>query len=68
MCVSRRQNGFKYPFVCNGNINCFYDIVASPSPEEKGHPVWQYFWGAHQMDVPPGHLKVIWLWVPVGSS
>ncbi|KAK4176671.1 hypothetical protein QBC36DRAFT_213470 [Triangularia setosa] len=73
-------NGFKYPFLCNGNLGCYYDIPAAPttvaddgdsfSVQEVGktkavQPVWQFFWGSHQMGITPGHLQVLWLWVPV---
>ncbi|KAK4120720.1 hypothetical protein N657DRAFT_579272 [Parathielavia appendiculata] len=58
-------NGFNYPFVCNGNINCWYDILmATPGNDYEPLPVWQFFWGAHQLDVPAGHSRVLWLWVP----
>ncbi|KAK4195995.1 hypothetical protein QBC40DRAFT_235292 [Triangularia verruculosa] len=76
-------NGFKYPYLCNGNLGCYYDIPAAPSDddddgdsfaiEEVGktnavQPVWQFFWGSHQMGITPGHLQVLWLWVPASSK
>jgi len=61
-------NGFKYPFLCNGNLNCFYDIPVPPaSPDDDGAaivPVWQFFWGGSQMGITPGHVQTMWLWVP----
>ncbi|KAK4675132.1 hypothetical protein QC764_501020 [Podospora pseudoanserina] len=72
--------GFKHPYLCNGNLGCYYDIPDAPendddsgdsfSVQEVGktkavQPVWQFFWGAHQMGITPGHLQVLWLWVPV---
>ncbi|KAK4225841.1 hypothetical protein QBC38DRAFT_420439 [Podospora fimiseda] len=61
-------NGFRYPFVCNGNINCFYDIPRVPTVEETVQPVWQYFWGGEQPGITPGHMQVLWLWVPVAKD
>ncbi|KAL2262876.1 hypothetical protein VTK26DRAFT_9140 [Humicola hyalothermophila] len=59
-------DGFRYPFVCNGNLNCYYDVVDQPVPEDGqgALPVWQFFWGSEQMGPPEGHLQVLWLWVP----
>ncbi|KAK4160280.1 hypothetical protein QBC43DRAFT_359839 [Cladorrhinum sp. PSN259] len=61
-------NGFRYPFVCNGNINCYYDIPRAPTENETVQPVWQYYWGGEQPGITPGHLQVLWLWVPVGRE
>jgi len=62
--------GFRYPFLCNGNIDCYYDIKTAPSPDDGTPevPVWQYFWGSQQMGITPGHLQTIWLWQPVNSN
>ncbi|KAK4187675.1 hypothetical protein QBC35DRAFT_229987 [Podospora australis] len=60
--------GFNYPFICNGNLGCTYDIPNAPTPERRVQPVWQFFWGSHQMGITPGHLEVVWLWVPVGKG
>ncbi|KAL2128459.1 hypothetical protein VTI74DRAFT_9172 [Chaetomium olivicolor] len=65
------MNGFKYPLVCNGNLNCWYDIYAKlPTDDSEPLPVWAFYWGSHQADVPNGHWRVLWLWVqvPGGSS
>ncbi|KAK3385890.1 hypothetical protein B0H63DRAFT_188924 [Podospora didyma] len=69
-------NGFKYPFLCNGNLNCYYDIKTAPSldddksvaPRQTKVPVWQFYWGSDQMGITPGHLQVLWLWVPYSST
>lgn len=61
-------NGFSYPFICNGNLGCTYDIPATPSPEQRPQPVWQFFWGSHQMGITPGHTQVLWVWIPVGKA
>ncbi|KAK0710512.1 hypothetical protein B0T21DRAFT_416058 [Apiosordaria backusii] len=80
-------NGFKYPYLCNGNLGCYYDIPAAPEKQadnddddddrvavqEVGktkavQPVWQFFWGSHQMGITPGHLQVLWLWVPARDA
>ncbi|KAK3935093.1 hypothetical protein QBC46DRAFT_424092 [Diplogelasinospora grovesii] len=61
-------NGFKYPFLCNMDVDCFYDIKTGPSDADDYIPVWQYFWGSQQMGITPGHVQAMWLWVPVNSS
>lgn len=61
-------NGFPYPFICTGNIRCFYDIPAIPSAasnKTNNVPLWVFYYGSQQFDVNPGHLRVLWLWVPV---
>ncbi|KAM7188247.1 hypothetical protein V8F20_010624 [Naviculisporaceae sp. PSN 640] len=58
-------NGLKQPFICHGNINCFYDIKTAPTKETDAVPVWPFAWGSEQFGVPPGHLQVAWLWQPV---
>jgi hypothetical protein len=58
----------KYPFICNGDLDCFYDIKTAPSASSQGILVWQFFWGGSQMGITPGHLQTIWLWVPTNSS
>ncbi len=55
-----------YPFICNGNLDCYYDILdVRPAPGVAPLPVWQFFWGSQQFDVPVGHTRAVWLWVPV---
>lgn len=61
-------NGFPYPFICNGNLGCTYDIPTTPSPEQRLQPVWQFFWGSHQMGITPGHTQVLWVWIPAGKG
>ncbi|KXX73256.1 hypothetical protein MMYC01_210228 [Madurella mycetomatis] len=59
-------NGLDYPLICHGNLACYYDIVANPSPSNANPaPVWGYYWGSQQMTAPPGHWQVAWLWVQV---
>jgi hypothetical protein len=60
--------GFLRPFVCNGNINCNYDIKAIVPSEGDALPAWQYYWGSQQMDIEAGHWRVLWLWVPVDKE
>ena len=64
----RAQNGLNFPFICNGNLDCYYDILdVQPAPGVKPLPVWQFFWGSQQFDVPAGHTRAVWLWVPVST-
>ncbi|KAK0609940.1 hypothetical protein B0T17DRAFT_629472 [Bombardia bombarda] len=62
--------GFNYPFLCNGNLDCFYDMKVPPAPVANSTssvrvPVWQFVWGSDQQEVSPGHVQTVWLWVPV---
>ncbi|KAK4217519.1 hypothetical protein QBC37DRAFT_470677 [Rhypophila decipiens] len=61
-------NGLKMPFVCNGDINCFYDVKKAPKNKTDAIPVWQFRWGSQQRGITPGHLQVAWLWQPVKST
>ncbi|KAK3391353.1 hypothetical protein B0T20DRAFT_77600 [Sordaria brevicollis] len=63
-------NGFKHPFICNGNLNCYYDIPRAPSRKDGKDKVfvWQFAWGSEQMGITPGHLQVLWVWVPLGEK
>ncbi|XDG03881.1 hypothetical protein ABKA04_003496 [Annulohypoxylon sp. FPYF3050] len=54
-------NGFAYPFLCHGDIDCYYDIKLLPSSDTTT-PVWSYVWGSRQTSVPAGHTKVMWYW------
>ncbi|KAK0724973.1 hypothetical protein B0H67DRAFT_450297, partial [Lasiosphaeris hirsuta] len=58
-------DGFNYPFLCNGNLFCYYDIKKFPARENDAAPIWQYFWGSSEQDIIPGHMQVLWLWAPV---
>jgi hypothetical protein len=39
-----------------------------PTEDTAPMPVWQFFWGSEQFDVPPGHWRVLWLWVKVNGT
>jgi hypothetical protein len=62
--TKRKQNGFKYPFICTGNIGCVFEV---PVPDDGviALPVWQFYWSGEQMGPTPGHMQVVWLWEPV---
>ncbi|KAI2625667.1 hypothetical protein GGR54DRAFT_509576 [Hypoxylon sp. NC1633] len=53
--------GLKYPFLCHGDINCFYDFKNMPS-RNLTTSVWDYIWGSRQPAIPAGHTKVLWYW------
>ncbi|KAI5861169.1 hypothetical protein GGS23DRAFT_156753 [Durotheca rogersii] len=57
--------GFAHPFLCHGDIRCYYDIKDLPSSSAEANPVWEFLWGGSQPSVPEGHVKVLWLWQPV---
>jgi len=54
-----------YSFIGNGNLDFWYDVPALPTKEKEAVPVWRFNWGSLQADVPEGHHKVAWIWVPV---
>lgn len=60
---SWKQNGLPQPFICTGQVSCFYDIKAEPESKDDAHAVWPYAWGSEQTGIAPGHLQVAWLWV-----
>ncbi|KAK0644110.1 hypothetical protein B0T16DRAFT_331081, partial [Cercophora newfieldiana] len=57
--------GFNYPFICIGDFGCLYETKKVPDTEKEVLSVWEYAWGAHQMNGTPGYLQVVWLWDPV---
>lgn len=66
--MSHFQDGFAYPFLCQGDVNCYFDIPSAPSRGSQQLPVWRYTWGSAQPGITPGHLKALLLWQPVSSS
>ncbi|KAI1370506.1 hypothetical protein F4677DRAFT_350829 [Hypoxylon crocopeplum] len=54
-------NGFKYTFLCHGDINCFYDVKTMPS-RNLTTSVWEYLWGSQQESIAVGHTQVLWYW------
>jgi hypothetical protein len=63
VALTEKQNGFKYPFICTGNIGCIFEIPV-PEDEVNALPVWQFYWSGEQMGPIPGHMQVVWLWEP----
>jgi len=60
-------NGFNYPFLCWGDIACFYDVKKVPGPKDRD-PLWQYRWGAQQRGITPGHTQVMLLFSKLGHT
>jgi hypothetical protein len=56
--------GFKYPLLCYGDIDCYYDAKRFPAAGEKV-PLWEFLWGAGQMGITPGHVMVQLMWEKV---
>ncbi|KAF2640821.1 hypothetical protein P280DRAFT_367209, partial [Massarina eburnea CBS 473.64] len=55
--------GFPYTFLCNGDVNCFYDakkIPASGSTDRVS--LWPFRWGSQQLGITPGHVQLQLLW------
>ncbi|KAK4035444.1 hypothetical protein C8A01DRAFT_17861 [Parachaetomium inaequale] len=61
-------NGQPYPFVCTGNIRCFFDVKAVVPVAGDALPIWTYFWGSQQMDIEAGHWRVTLLWERVDKE
>ncbi|KAJ9161572.1 hypothetical protein NKR19_g2175 [Coniochaeta hoffmannii] len=59
--------GTKYPVIFHGNLDGYGDVKDIPEAGEK-LPLWEFAWGSEQFDVPPGHTKVVWVWVPVNAT
>ncbi|KAI2606358.1 uncharacterized protein GGS25DRAFT_533434 [Hypoxylon fragiforme] len=54
--------GFNYPFLCHGDINCYYDVKNNMISRNGTAPVWGYVWGSRQTTIPAGHSQVLWYW------
>ncbi|OIW32949.1 hypothetical protein CONLIGDRAFT_156882 [Coniochaeta ligniaria NRRL 30616] len=74
VCRNGVDNWLYYSFDINtnltiiwhGNLDGYEDAKAVPKAGEK-LPLWAFSWGSQQVDVPPGHVRTIWLWEPVTS-
>ncbi|KAJ6489922.1 hypothetical protein C8R45DRAFT_1096896 [Mycena sanguinolenta] len=56
-------DGFKLPFLCQGDIDCYVDAGGVPTAEDDAFCLWQYEWGTEGTAVPQSHLQGILLWV-----
>ncbi|KAJ6489974.1 hypothetical protein C8R45DRAFT_1096940 [Mycena sanguinolenta] len=56
-------DGFKLPFLCQGDIDCFVDAGGVPTAENDAFYLWPYEWGSEGTAVPQGHLQGMLLWV-----
>ncbi|KAH8890302.1 hypothetical protein GQ53DRAFT_183924 [Thozetella sp. PMI_491] len=59
-------SGFTLPFLCHGDVNCYYDIESAPTANSTSS-LWEFVWGSQQMGITPGHLEVILLWQSISS-
>ena len=62
-CAKRKQNGYKYPFICTGNMGCIFEIPV-PETGKNALPVWQFYWSGEHQGATAGHMQVVWLWEP----
>jgi hypothetical protein len=62
------QDSHTLPIIFQGVHNGYQDVKDIPSKPEDKFPIWKFVWGGKQVDVPEGHTRTIWLWVPVTSS
>ena len=55
------QTGFPYPFLCSGDIDCYFDAKRVP---KRGEDIsfWQFRWGSQQQGITPGHIQLQLLW------
>ncbi|KAF2267594.1 hypothetical protein CC78DRAFT_576971 [Lojkania enalia] len=54
-------DGFPYPFLCSGDINCYYDAKKIPAHGEKAS-LWPFRWGSQQWGITPGHVMLQLMW------
>jgi len=59
-------NGFPHPYLCNGDVNCYYDAKRVPDSGDD-LPLWQFRWGSQQLGITPGHIQLQLLWDPVSD-
>ncbi|KAF2016353.1 hypothetical protein BU24DRAFT_409464 [Aaosphaeria arxii CBS 175.79] len=59
-------DGFEYPFLCFGDIACFYDSKEAPQKGENTS-LWQFRWGSMQRGVPEGHIQLQLMWEKIGD-
>ncbi|KAF2744324.1 hypothetical protein M011DRAFT_408727 [Sporormia fimetaria CBS 119925] len=59
-------DGFNYPFLCVGDLTCYFDAPHIPKPG-KSAPLWQFRWGSLQRGITPGHVMVQLMWHRVGE-
>ena len=55
------QNGMTYPFLCNGDVNCYYDAKRVPGEGEE-LSLWPFRWGSQQIGITPGHVQLLLVW------
>jgi hypothetical protein len=48
-------------------MDCYEDAKTLPKAGDN-LPIWAFIWGSQQVDVPDGHTRTMWLWVPVNST
>ncbi|RKU47781.1 hypothetical protein DL546_006473 [Coniochaeta pulveracea] len=56
------------PIICHQNLDCFIDVKGIPTKPEDRLPLWEFYWGSQQVDVPAGHTRGMFLWVPVDQE
>ncbi|KAF1970133.1 hypothetical protein BU23DRAFT_475005 [Bimuria novae-zelandiae CBS 107.79] len=59
-------DGFPYTFLCNGDVNCYYDAKKIPTEGQKTN-LWPYRWGSQQMGITPGHVMLQLVWNKTGD-
>ncbi|KAF2688731.1 hypothetical protein K458DRAFT_293128 [Lentithecium fluviatile CBS 122367] len=59
-------DGFPYPFLCFGDVACYYDAKSIPRAGGKTS-LWQFRWGSQQMGITPGHVMLQLMWNKLGD-
>ncbi|KAF2729887.1 hypothetical protein EJ04DRAFT_537587 [Polyplosphaeria fusca] len=60
-------DGFPYPFLCSGDLNCYYDAKAVPGAGDVT-PMWAFRWGSQQRGITPGHVMLQLMWSKLGDN
>lgn len=60
---TRSKDGFPYPFICSGDVNCYFDARVVPARgSDEATSLWPFRWGSQQFGITPGHTMVQLVW------
>ncbi|KAJ4348777.1 uncharacterized protein N0V89_010155 [Didymosphaeria variabile] len=54
-------DGFSHVFLCQGDVDCYFDAKSIPSPKSSSN-IWPFRWGSQQMGITPGHVMLQLVW------
>ncbi|KAL1602424.1 hypothetical protein SLS60_005840 [Paraconiothyrium brasiliense] len=59
-------NGFPHVFLCQGDVDCYFDAKAIPARDATSN-IWPFRWGSQQLGITPGHVMLLLVWNKVGD-